>query len=229
VTISHLRRRALWGCENQGTHGEADPLGALSDLWRGHPGALRAEYGRPAHRVTPRPETFRSRGRGNEARQTITGGEPLGQFCASRLSRPTLPALATVRRERPCICVRIVVVRFDLFAPGRWVIGANMRSKFFVALQLEVAHHLIERCAGRSARRVESPVTFGATKAPKMHLINPYQTLAHGCVCRLAPALSDRKPSNSLPSRDDAFSFRSSMLPDCQRKPSSRSGVTESA
>ena len=78
MNISHLQKGALWGCENQGTHGETDPLGTLSDLWRGHPGALRAEYGRPAHRATPRPETFRSRGRGNEARQTITGGEPFG-------------------------------------------------------------------------------------------------------------------------------------------------------
>jgi hypothetical protein len=80
VSISHLQRGALWGCEIQGTHGETDPLGTLSDLWRGHPGALRAEYGRPAHRATPRPETFRSRGRGNEVRQTITGGEPLGRL-----------------------------------------------------------------------------------------------------------------------------------------------------
>lgn len=41
-------------------------------------------------------------------------------------------------------------MRFELFrvcAPGSWVIDANMRRKLSVALQLEVAHHFIERCA----------------------------------------------------------------------------------
>jgi hypothetical protein len=53
-------------------------------------------------------------------------------------------------------------------------VGANMGCKLLVALQLEVAHHFIERCAGGGARRLEPPATFGATKAPKTLLLNPY-------------------------------------------------------
>ena len=92
-----------------------------------------------------------------------------------------------------------------------------MGCKFFVALQLEVAHHFIERCAGGRARRFEPPATFGATKTPKTLLLNPYQLPAHGCLCRCAPT------STGLLSRDEAFwfaingSFRSGVLPDCSR------------
>jgi len=61
-----------------------------------------------------------------------------------------------------------------------------MRCKLFVALQLEVAHHFIERCAGGRTRRFEPPATFGATKTPKTPLLNPYQLPAHGRLCRCA-------------------------------------------
>ena len=61
-----------------------------------------------------------------------------------------------------------------------WVIGANMQRERFVALQLEVAHHFIERSAAGRTRRLEPPTTFGATKTPKTLLLNPYQLPAHG-------------------------------------------------
>jgi hypothetical protein len=55
-----------------------------------------------------------------------------------------------------------------------------MGCKRFVALRLEVAHHFIERRPGRLSRSLEPPATFGATKTPKMLLLNPYQLSAHG-------------------------------------------------
>jgi hypothetical protein len=55
-----------------------------------------------------------------------------------------------------------------------------MGFKLFVALQLEVAHHFIERCAGGRIRRFEPPATFGATKTPKTLFLNPHQLPAHG-------------------------------------------------
>ena len=111
-----------------------------------------------------------------------------------------------------------------------WVIGANMQCKLFVALQLEVAHHLIERFAGGSTWRVEPPATFGATKTPKTLLFNPHQCPAHGRLCRCAPMLSDRMPGIRLSfkgrrvqvRRND--SFRSGVLADGTGKPSPRSG-----
>jgi hypothetical protein len=66
----------------------------------------------------------------------------------------------------------------------RSVIGANMEFKLFVALQLEVTHHFIERFAFRSTGGVEPPSTFGATKTPKTLMLNPYQLPGHGCLCR---------------------------------------------
>jgi len=66
------------------------------------------------------------------------------------------------------------------------VIGANMGFKLFVALQLEVAHHFIERFAFRSTGRFEPPSTFGASKTPKTLQLNPYHLPAHGCLCRCA-------------------------------------------
>jgi hypothetical protein len=60
------------------------------------------------------------------------------------------------------------------------VIGANMGFKVFVTLQLEVAHHFIERLAFRRTGRFEPPSTIGATKAPKTLQLNPYQLPAHG-------------------------------------------------
>ena len=60
------------------------------------------------------------------------------------------------------------------------VIGANMGRKLFVALQLEVSHHFIERRAGRRSSRLEPPATFRTTKTPKTLLLNPNQLPAHG-------------------------------------------------
>jgi len=67
------------------------------------------------------------------------------------------------------------------------VVGANVGLKLPVALQLEVVHHFIERFARGRTRRLESPATFGATKTPKMFLIDPYQLPPHGRLCRCAP------------------------------------------
>jgi hypothetical protein len=91
-----------------------------------------------------------------------------------------------------------------------------MQGKFSVALQLEVAHHFIERCAGERTRRFESPATFGATKTLKTLLLNPHQLPAHNWLCRCATP-SDRMPGNRLPSGDEAFSFHSHVQPDCTR------------
>jgi len=95
-----------------------------------------------------------------------------------------------------------------------------MQCKFSVALQLEVAHHFVERCAGERARRFEPPATFGATKTLKTLLLNPHQLSTHGRLCRCAPTPSDRMPGTRLPSGDEAFSFRSRVLPDGSRNPS---------
>jgi hypothetical protein len=84
----------------------------------------------------------------------------------------------------------MVVVRFELSracALASWVIGANMQGKLFVALHLEVSHHFIERCAGGRTRSFEAPTAFGATKAPKTLLLNPYQLPAHGLPVSLRP------------------------------------------
>ena len=64
------------------------------------------------------------------------------------------------------------------------VIGANVGFKLFVAQQLEVAHHFIERFAFRSTGGFEPPSTFGATKTLKTLSLNPYQIPAHGCLYR---------------------------------------------
>jgi hypothetical protein len=115
-------------------------------------------------------------------------------------------------------------------APGSWVFGANVQRKRSVALQLEVPHHFIESCAGGRSGSLEPPATFGATKTPKMLLLDPYQFPAHGRLYRCAPMLSDRMPSTCLLSRDGAFSFRSGVLLDSNRKPPSLNpGVAEDA
>ena len=67
---------------------------------------------------------------------------------------------------------------------GSWVIRADVQRKLCVALQLEVAHHFFEGCAGGLSRRVEPPSTFGATKTPKTLLLNPHQLPAHGRLYR---------------------------------------------
>jgi hypothetical protein len=124
-----------------------------------------------------------------------------------------------MRRERP-LYLDLMVVRLGSRALGSWVIGANMQCKLSVALQLEVAHHFIERCAGERSRRFELPATFGATKTPKTRLLNPHQLPAHGCLWRCAPSSSDRMHGTRLPSGDEAFSFHSRVLPDGSRNPS---------
>jgi hypothetical protein len=83
-----------------------------------------------------------------------------------------------------------------------------MQFELFVSLQLEVAHHFIERCAGKRSGRFEPPSTFGATKTPKTLLVNPYQVPDHG---------TKRSPC------------RSGVLLDCRRKPSRRLSVAEDA
>ncbi len=90
-----------------------------------------------------------------------------------------------------------------------------MQCKLFVSLQLEVAHHFIERCASGCTRGFEPPATFGATKASKTLLFNPHQFPIHGRLCRCAPRLSDRIASIRPSSRDETFSFCSGVLPDC--------------
>ena len=72
-----------------------------------------------------------------------------------------------------------------------------MQCKLFVALQLEVAHHFIERCAGERTGLFELPPTVGATKTPKALLLNPYQLPAHG-LFRCAPTLCYCRPSTPL-------------------------------
>src|ERR1019366_8057215 len=81
------------------------------------------------------------------------------------------------------------------------VIGANMGCKLFVALQLEVAHHFVERCASGLTRGFEPPATFGTPKTPKTLWFNPHQFPPHGGLCRCAPTLSDHMPSTRLPIR----------------------------
>jgi len=95
-----------------------------------------------------------------------------------------------------------------------------MQCKLSVALQLEVAHHFVERCAGERARRFEPPATFGATETLKTLLFNPHQLSTHSCLCRCAPTSYDRMPGIRLPSGDEAFSLHSRVLPDCSRNPS---------
>jgi hypothetical protein len=67
------------------------------------------------------------------------------------------------------------------------MIGTKMGRKLFVALQLEVSLHFIERCAYGPIGRFEPPATFGATKPPKTLLLNPYQFPLHGHPGRRAP------------------------------------------
>jgi hypothetical protein len=113
-----------------------------------------------------------------------------------------------------------MVARVELFrvcALALKVIGANMQCKLFVSLQLEVAHHFIERCASGCTRGFESPATFGATKTPKTLMFNPHQFPIHGRLCRCAPRLSDRIASTRPSSRDETFSFGSGVLPDCSK------------
>jgi len=64
---------------------------------------------------------------------------------------------------------------------GSWVIGADMQPKLFVALQLEIARHFIDRRAGEWTR-LKLPLAFGTTKTPKILLLDPFQLPVHGCL-----------------------------------------------
>lgn len=55
------------------------------------------------------------------------------------------------------------------------VIGANMRRKFLVALQLKVPLRFVERFASERPRRVEYPGTFGATPTLKTVMFDPHE------------------------------------------------------
>jgi hypothetical protein len=107
-----------------------------------------------------------------------------------------------------------MVLWFGSCALGSWVISANMHCKLFVTLQFEVAHHLIERRAGEGTTRFEPPVAFGATKTPKMLLLNPHHLPAHGRLCRRAQRRLTACLVPRLPSGDETFSFHSRVLPD---------------
>jgi hypothetical protein len=89
-----------------------------------------------------------------------------------------------------------------------------MQYELLVTLQLELAHHFIERCPAKRAPRFEPPPTLGTTKAAEILLLDPYQLPAHGRLCRCIPTLSDCMPRTRLPSRDKVFSFRNGVLPE---------------
>ncbi len=135
------------------------------------------------------------------------------------------------RHSAIAVCLgSILVVQSELFrvcALASWTIGANMQCKLFVAPQLEVAHHFIERCSGRRSSRFEAPATFRATKTPKPLLLNPYQLPAHGLLSCCAPTLSDCMPGTRLAFRNEAFSSRRGVRPHYSRKPSPGLGVAE--
>jgi hypothetical protein len=89
-----------------------------------------------------------------------------------------------------CFAFAPLLIEVARWALGFWVVGADMGGKFFVALQLEVAHHFGETCAWGRTRGFELPATFRATKTHKTLLLNPIQLPAHG-LCRCSPTLSD--------------------------------------
>jgi hypothetical protein len=88
-----------------------------------------------------------------------------------------LPRSVRNKVANPSRAVEVNLLKFELncvfCAHGSRVIGANMRYKLFVALQLEVAHHFIERFAGGRTSGLEPPTTFGATKTLKTLFLNP--------------------------------------------------------
>jgi hypothetical protein len=98
-----------------------------------------------------------------------------------------------------------------------------MQCKLLVALQLEVVHHFIERCAGGRTSRVEPPATFRATKTAKTLLFNPHQFPAHDRLCRCAPSPSGPMAWYALAVKGRNIlvrhnvSFGSGVLPDGSR------------
>jgi len=90
---------------------------------------------------------------------------------------------------------------------GRWVVGANMRGKIPVALQLKIPHHFVKRCARGCTRSHESPAALGASKTPKTLFFNPNQFSTHGGPCWCGQSTSAAglvhglPPGRSVPSR----------------------------
>ena len=59
------------------------------------------------------------------------------------------------------------------------VTGANMGGKLFVALQLEVLHHFVERFTRGRSRRLKPPGAFRASKTEKAPFFDPYKLAGH--------------------------------------------------
>ncbi len=89
---------------------------------------------------------------------------------------------------------RLTYSAFLLLVLALGVFNANMGCELPVALQLEDAHHVIERLASGRTRGFEPPATFGTTKTPKTLLFNPHQFPAHGCLCPIRELASSGKP-----------------------------------
>jgi transposase-like protein len=78
---------------------------------------------------------------------------------------------------------------------GSGMFSANIGCEIFIALQLVVLLHFIQRFAGGWSRRIEHPCAFGAAPAPKTLFFDPYQFAEHRLpstsrdVVRLCPPL----------------------------------------
>jgi hypothetical protein len=84
-TVSQLWKTVACRGENQRPHPQTDIIRTLSYLWCNQRGGLRTAHGWPAHRAPPRSETFRRRGRGEAAEQTITACEVRALVVIARL------------------------------------------------------------------------------------------------------------------------------------------------
>jgi hypothetical protein len=69
---------------------------------------------------------------------------------------------------------------FRLWTPRSWVLDTNVGSKFFLTLGFILLFHFIKRITSERTSRLKLPVTFGATEALKLMLLNPYQLARHG-------------------------------------------------
>jgi hypothetical protein len=70
---------------------------------------------------------------------------------------------------------------------------------------------------------LKPPATFGATKAPKTFLIDPYKIPAHGRLCRSNRRLT-QSPVRFAVKEFEALSFRGGVVRDCSKNPSPPSG-----
>jgi hypothetical protein len=150
----------------------------------------------------------------------------------SPMERQGWGAPSQVNDEREAVADRDVAVacglkysEFVLVGPG--VIGANMQGKLFVALQLEVAHHFTEGCAGGRTRRLELPAAFRTPKTAKPRLINPHQPPAHGCPFRCAQVSLTTRLLPACCREAKRSPFHRGVLNGCSRKLSPYRGVTE--